>query len=134
MAKQDQAIQKQENRGNEAVEKIRDQRTFIPRTDIYERENDYVLIAEMPGVSYDTVEIDFDNQELTITGHVKETPIEGHSLFRSEYEVGDYQRSFRFPDDIDVYKIDAKMANGILRLTLPKTEQAKPKKITVKAG
>jgi len=134
MAEQTKTIQKQEAKRKEGIERTRDRMTFMPRTDIYERENDYVLIAEMPGVDHDAVDINFDNNELTITGHVDERPIEGHSISYSEYEVGDYQRSFRFSGDVDIDKIDAKMANGVLRLILPKNEESKPKKITVKSG
>lgn len=132
MADQTKAVQKQEAKRRQDMESIRDRATFVPRADIYERENDYVLLAEMPGVSHDSVDINFENNELTITGRAEEVPVEGHTLLHREYEVGDYQRSFRYPDNIDAEKIDARMSNGVLRVTLPKSEKAKPKKIAVR--
>lgn len=134
MAEDRKTVQKQEATRKEGVERTRDRRTYMPGTNISEGENDYILTAAMPGAGPDTVDINFEDGELTITARVEESPLEKHELAAREYEVGDYQRTFRFPEDVDADRIEAAMSNGILKLTLPKTEKAKPKKITVKAG
>jgi len=115
------------------VEMERNKAVFIPETDIYEQNDAFVLEVDMPGVENNSVDINIDRRELSITGHVDQKPIEGHTLSYAEYRVGDYQRLFQISDQIDIDKIDASMKNGVLFLRLPKSAEAKPKKITVKA-
>jgi len=134
MAEQAGTIQKQQVRRITEAEQTRDRRLFVPRTDIYETEDAVVVVAEMPGVDNESVDINVEHNELRINGRVKQPSVEGHRLTLAEYEVGDYQRTFRLSDDVDVDKIDASMKNGVLTIVLPKSEQLKPKKITVKAG
>jgi HSP20 family protein len=126
--------EKRAARRGEEVEATRAQPTYLPRTDIYEREDAIVVVTEMPGVSRDGVDVDVDRNELTIIGHPDETSIEGHELSYAEYEVGDYQRKFRISGAIDADKIDARMKNGVLQVTFPKAKEAQPQKISVKAG
>jgi len=107
--------------------------TFIPQVDIYEDKNGITVLADMPGVGKDGVSIDLHEDQLTINGKValagnKET------FLHKEYEVGNYFRQFTLSDAIDREKITAKMADGVLTLTLPKAEKAVPKKIEVTAG
>jgi len=127
-------IQKQEIRQTGDMERTRDRKLFIPRADIYEQEEAIVVTAEMPGVGKESVDINLDHNKLTITGHVKEKPVEGHALACAEYDVGDYQRSFRILEGIEADRIDASMKNGVLKVVLPKAPESKPKNITVKAG
>jgi len=127
-------IQKQETHRTGNIERTRDRKLFVPRADIYEQEDAIVVTAEMPGVDKESVDISLDHNELTITGRVKEKPVEEHTLAYAEYDIGDYQRSFRILEEIEADKIDASMKNGVLKVVLPKVPEAKPKKIAVKTG
>jgi len=117
-----------------AAEKIRNVKTFIPRVDIYETKESIFLIADMPGVDDKTVEIELEKNILTITGWVEDGGLKDHSLLFSEYEAGDYERSFTLSDEIDREKINATVKQGVLSLELPKAEKVKPKKIAIKAA
>jgi len=129
-----QVVEKSESHGPAEMERTRERTVFIPRTDIYERDDALVLVADMPGVDENTVHINVDRRVLTITGQVASEPVGGHQLTYVEYETGDFERSFTLAEEVDVDKIEATVKNGVLRLVLPKSEAAKPKKITVKAG
>jgi HSP20 family molecular chaperone IbpA len=104
---------------------------FIPAVDILENQNEIMILADMPGVNGQDVDIDLRDDVLTIRGAV--SPVEDGkeaSVYR-EFNWGDYFRQFTLAEVIDQEKIAAKMDNGILRLTLPKKEKVKPKKIQV---
>ena len=106
---------------------------FVPPVDIYETNDALVLLADMPGVSNDGVEIHLEDSELTIRGKVGEEPSDLNPIY-TEYRSGDYYRSFTLSNVIDQEKIEATMKNGVLKVVLPKAEAAKPRKIEVKAG
>ncbi|MGB4088742.1 MAG: Hsp20/alpha crystallin family protein [Smithellaceae bacterium] len=116
------------------AEKIRNVKTFVPRVDIYETKDSIFLIADMPGVDENTVDVELEKNILTITGKVEDGMLKNHTLIFSEYEVGDYERSFTLSDEIDREKINATLKQGVLRLELPKAEKIKPKKIAIKAA
>jgi len=106
------------------------ERYVSPEVDIYETKDEYVLQAEMPGVSKEGLEVTLEGHVLTIVGHrVHETP-SGSPLYRESGSY-DYRRVFELDPAINASKINAKMEQGILWITLPKTEQVKPRKITV---
>jgi HSP20 family protein len=107
---------------------------FLPETDIFERDDSIVVVADMPGVNEKSVDINVEKNVLTITGHVEEPRIEGKELTYCEYEVGDYKRTFALSDEIDVDKIEAVLKNGVLRLVLPKAAGSRTRKVEVKAG
>jgi len=138
MAKKDEkALMKapeQEVVAKEDMERTREPQCFIPKADIYEREGEIVIVADIPGASEDSVDITLDKNVLTIDAYIDPEIPEGYSLAWGEYEIGDYQRSFRLPSEIDREKIEATVSNGELRLRLPKAEEAKAKKIPVKTG
>ena len=106
---------------------------FVPAVDIYETNDALVLLADMPGVSNDGVEIHLEDNELTIRGKVKEEK-KGHAPLYTEYRSGDYFRRFTLSNIIDQDKIEAVMKDGVLKVMLPKAEAAKPRQIQVKAG
>lgn len=114
-------------------ESTRNVPVFIPPVDIYESEGALTLVADMPGVPLDNIDIDLDADQLTIRGTVLLEEENGKVLFR-EYTVGDYYRQFTLSSDIDREKIQASMKNGVLKLVLPKAEAAKPRKILVKSN
>lgn len=127
-------VQEQEIVPEAGTERMRDRNSFIPRADIYETDEEVVVILNMPGASDDTIDITLENNILTINGNSVLEPPEGYSLGFAEYETGDYERSFRLTDQIDRERIKAVYSNGVLNLTLPKAEVAKVRKISVKAG
>ncbi|HOW57375.1 MAG TPA: Hsp20/alpha crystallin family protein [Smithellaceae bacterium] len=125
-------IQKKENTA--AAERIRNVKTFVPRVDIYETKDALFLVADMPGVDEKAVDVELEKNILTINGRAETEAVKNSSLIYSEYEVGDYERSFTLSDEIDGDKIKATVKNGVLRLELPKAEKVKPKKIQIKAA
>jgi len=129
-----QEAEKQEVTTTSDVERTRDQRAYVPRADIYETDEEIVVVADMPGVDENSVDITLEKNVLTINGYVEPEPPEAHSLSYAEYEVGDYQRSFTLSNYIDQNNIRATVKNGVIELRLPKAGPAKAKKITVKAG
>ncbi|MBI4418360.1 MAG: Hsp20/alpha crystallin family protein [Ignavibacteriales bacterium] len=117
---------------------IQDDGTFgvsvwTPPVDIYEQENEYVVKAELPGMSKDDVKITLESNVLTIQGEKKEEKEDrGEDFRRMERTYGSFQRSFTLPTSVKSDLIDATYKNGVLMITLPKAEEAKPKQIEVK--
>ena len=107
---------------------------FTPEVDIFETEQEITLLTDMPGVVTDNLTIDLRDGVLTLNGDIKpwEGPEETDVLV--EFEIGKYYRQFTLSDAIDQDKIDAKLEDGVLRLTLPKAQKAVPRQIAVKAG
>ena|SRR3989337_334253 len=114
-----------------AEDKKRKMKTFAPLVDIYETKDNFVLVADVPGVDDKTLEITIDKNILTINGTVEPLECKEHNLSYNEYDAGNYHRSFVLSGDIDRDNIDASVKDGVLHLTLPKTEKVKVKKITV---
>jgi HSP20 family protein len=106
-------------------------REFVaPEVNIFEANDGYVLEAEMPGVNKDGLEITLEGTELTLVGHRSTEPLTGEALFRESQNV-DYRRVFELDPAVDTSKIGAKIEQGVLTLTLPKSEAVKPRKIKV---
>jgi HSP20 family protein len=105
--------------------------TFVaPEVNIFETKDGYVLQAEMPGVSKEGLEITLEDNELTITGNRQVEALPGEALFNESHQVG-YRRVFELDPAIDTSKVSARMEQGVLTLTLPKSERVKPRKISV---
>lgn len=126
-------IEKHEAQELQRAERTRAGRTFVPSVDIVERKNELLLLADMPGVKPDDLDIRYERGELTIHGKVqpRQDPEQTNFMLR-EYGVGDFYRVFQVGEAIDPSKIEAEVKEGVLTLHLPKTEQAVPRKITVK--
>ena len=105
---------------------------FTPEVDIFETEKEITLLADLPGVASDGLDIDLRDNTLTLTGVANNSKDENEADLITEYEVGKYYRQFTISEVIDQEKIDAVLKDGVLRLTLPKAEKAQPKKIAVK--
>jgi len=101
-----------------------------PEVNIFETSDGYVLEAEMPGVSKEGLEITLDGNEITIVGHRHVEALNGNPLFRESHNA-DFRRVFEMDPAIDSTKVSARMDQGVLTLTLPKSEKVKPRKITV---
>jgi len=122
----------QEN-GNGTATMSRPSVWFTPRFDIYENENEYVLMGDLPGVNPSDLDVKFENQELTVHGKVP-SRCAGGGCFAEEYGVGDFRRSFTIGELIDGSQIAAKLKDGVLTVHLPKRPEAKPRKITVRSA
>ena len=107
---------------------------YTPRVDIRETEKEVLLEADMPGVDEQSVSIDLDGSELTISGSVMPEAPDGYSLTYQEYRSGSYERVFTLGNTIDRERIEAVVTNGVLRLKLPKVKEVQPRRIEVKAG
>lgn len=106
---------------------------YIPAVDIYETQDALTLVADMPGVSPENVDIDLRDDQLTIRGTIT-VEGKGETVLLREYGVGDYYRQFTLGRIIDQSKIEAAMKDGVLTLTLPKVDKAKPRKVEVRTA
>lgn len=106
---------------------------MAPAVDIYENEHEYLVLADLPGVANDGVEIRFEKGELSLFARRAEAGVRGETL-GSEIVGADYRRLFTIPETVDSERIDAKLQAGVLHLILPKASKARPRQITVKTG
>jgi HSP20 family protein len=107
-------------------------RPWSPAVDIYETENDLVLKADLPDVDLKDIDVRVENQTLTISGARQFEKQEGNKGYhRIERNYGNFQRSFAVPNTFDTEKIGASFKNGVLSVTLPKKEAAKPRTVKV---
>src|ERR1041384_3798636 len=106
---------------------------WIPPVDIVERENDYFVKVELPGVEKNDVKITVQDDILTVKGEKKqESEKKGHDYHRVERSYGAFQRSFTLPSSVISDKIDASFSDGVLTVSLPKAEETKSREIAVK--
>ena len=104
---------------------------FNPPIDIYETSDGLVLYADLPGVTLEGLELQVQDNRLTLYGRVmRKEPAEA-TVLHAEYQVGDFLRSFILSDEVDHDRIQAKLSNGVLRVELPKAPRAKPRRIEV---
>jgi HSP20 family protein len=134
MTEQTMELEKQEVETSADIEDTRNARTFVPRVDIYETDEGIVLLADMPGVNENSVDITLEKNILTIFGVAERQAPENFEPAYSEYSYGNYKRTFALSDEVDREKIEATVKNGVLRLVMPKAEEAKTRKITVKTA
>ena len=106
-------------------------RTFLPTTDIFETEQALTILMEMPGVDKSKVDVNVEDGVLTIQGQIDFTKYEGMQPVYTEYNIGNYRRGFSLSNKIDQGRIRAEMADGVLKLVLPKAEEAKPRRLSV---
>ena len=106
--------------------------SWAPAVDIYEHEGNIVLTAELPGVDPKDVDIRVENNVLTLRGERKwSDEVQRESYHRVERAYGSFARSFTLPNVVDTEKIKADFEDGMLKLVLPKREEAKPKQISI---
>jgi len=118
---------------DEAViaERTRSGRYYRPDVDILEKDDELLVLADVPGAKSDRIDIQFDDGMLTIHAEVEARHDEKTEYLLFEYGTGDYYRTFQVSEAIDATKITAEYADGVLTLHLPKTEVSKPRKISV---
>lgn len=108
------------------------ERFVSPPVDIYEVPEGLVVMADVPGVTHEHLDIRVDNHVLTIRGQT--APMHTAERIYREYDLVNYFRQFELSDKVDESKIEADLRHGVLTLTLPKAEEAKPRKIAVAVG
>jgi len=127
-------LQKAEKAAVPAVpEQTRPGAVYSPAVDIFENDESITVLADMPGVKAENFDIDLRERVLTLTGRVVSPDRSKESDVLREYHSGTFFRQFTLSETIDQAKIDARLADGVLRLELPKVEKARPRKITVRA-
>ncbi len=110
------------------------QESWLPAVDVFDKNDAVVLKAELPGMDPDDIQIEVDDNVLTIKGERKfEEEVEEERYYRVERRFGSFQRSLALPQGVQADKIQANYEDGILTITVPKAEEQKPKRIEVKA-
>ena len=111
--------------------------TWSPPVDIFDNDGEIVLKAELPGLEKEDIDISVEDNLLTVRGErkrEKEVTDNDKGVFRSERAFGSFSRSFTLPTTVAMDKINASYKNGVLTLSLPKAEEAKPRQIAIKAA
>jgi HSP20 family molecular chaperone IbpA len=114
------------------AEATRPGRVFEPDVDIFESDAAITVLADMPGVEPSGLDVDLRDNLLTITGTVKKVEGGDERILLREYETGSFYRQFRLSSAVDQSRIDATLKDGVLRLTLPKAEAHRPRKIEIR--
>jgi len=108
---------------------------WTPALDVFEDKDNVIVKAELPGMKKEEIEVSLHDGTLSISGERKnESKFEDAEIYRAERFVGRFQRSVSLPTSVASDKVSAQYKDGILTITLPKTEEAKPKQIDVKVG
>jgi HSP20 family molecular chaperone IbpA len=107
-------------------------RYFTPPTDIYETENDLTVVMEVPGVEKKDITVGVENGVLHVDAQIDFSKYEGLGPVYAEYNVGHYRRAFSLSDKIDQDGISAELSDGVLKLKLNKSKEARPRRIEIK--
>jgi HSP20 family molecular chaperone IbpA len=113
------------------IERTQQSVTYTPRFDIWENDDELVLWGDLPGVDVKSLDIRFEDRQLSICGRVEPRQT-GVEFLYAEYGVGDFFRTFAIGEAIDSNAISAELKNGVLTVHLPKTEAVKPRRIEVR--
>lgn len=119
------------NQGFESAGRPKPQEVFIPPIDIFETEEGLVLLADLPGVTAETLELQVQDNRLTLFGRVQHPEPEDARLIHQEYRVGPFLRSFILSDDVDHERITARLSHGVLEVMLPRAKRSEPRRIHV---
>ncbi len=107
---------------------------FNPPTDIYETPDGLVLYADLPGVTLEGLNLQVQDNKLTLFGRIQLLESDPVRVVHQEYPIGDFLRSFILSDEVDHERIQAKLSNGVLRVELPRAARSKPRRIEVAPG
>jgi len=114
------------------LESVNERPSIRPTVDIYENSDEYLVVADLPAVDRDRLNINIEDSRLTIEGTVGGEPAE--NAIAREFQLVSYRRSFELPEFVDRDKVAAELKHGVLTLRLPKTDAVKPRQIEVRAG
>jgi HSP20 family molecular chaperone IbpA len=106
-------------------------RYYVPYADIYETDEALSVVMEMPGVEKKDIDVALENDVLRVSGRIDFTKYEDMEPVYTEYNIGHYTRSFTLSNKIDQDKISAQVGDGVLTLTLPKAQEAQPRRIPI---
>ena len=134
MAQEVKTVQQQTPATRETGQRMPSRPVYLPPADIYETKDSIVVLAEMPGVAADGVDISLERRVLTIRGRSAANDHSGYQRVYNEYADGDYERVFTLSENIDRDRIEATLRDGILQLVLPKAEAAKARRIELKTS
>ena len=110
-------------------------RRWIPAMDLVETDEDFVLRADLPGLGEDDVNIELEDNVLTVSGQrIAEHEERKEGYYRVERSSGSFSRSLTLPEGVDPEKVNANFDRGVLEIRIPKPEQRKPRKVTISAG
>jgi len=118
----------EENRSRNSASQER----YLPAVDALETNDELVLIADIPGVTAETLEVTVEQGVLTLLGRVEPAPVESKEVLQQEFLQGDYYRQFRLPRDFSTDTIDASLKGGVVTIRIPREEKSRPRKITVR--
>jgi HSP20 family protein len=107
---------------------------FRPDVDILEREDAYLIYADLPGVDETHVQVRLESGVLSLDAQLATLPEQAWNPLHAEYRLGSFHREFRLSDEIDSARVNASMCDGVLELRLPKTEKHKPRQVEVRSG
>ena len=127
-------IQMEQGGMAQRLEQTRPGPVYTPAVDIFENDEVITLLADLPGVKAGDLTIDLRESTLTLTGRITPSEQSGEVEILREYRAGTFVRQFALAETIDQARIAAKLADGVLRLELPKVEKAKPRQITVQTN
>ena len=111
-----------------------DTRAVLPRVDVFEDASGITLLADLPGVPRDKLELKVEGDTLLLEGAVQPQTPEGLGAVYAEVRIPRFRRSFTLSRELDTQRIDANLKDGVLTLRIPKQAQAQPRRITVQAG
>jgi len=107
---------------------------FRPRVDVRETQQELLIVADLPGATAESIDVQCENGVLTVTAKVEPRQTVARGWLLREYGVGDFQRSFQLDERIDTGRITGEYAQGVLTLRLPKSEAARPRKVLIKSA
>jgi len=120
-----------EKKGQVALEQMNEAPVVAPPVDIFESKDEYLLVADMPGVDQKSIHVSFERDRLVLDGRLP--AVQHGSLVSSEFTPTGYRRSFQVPSGINAEKIGAEYKNGVLTVRLPKSDRLKPRSIAIKS-
>jgi HSP20 family molecular chaperone IbpA len=123
-------LEKRASQGEEVMKTREEERYMSPPVDIFETGDSLMVVADLPGVKKDGLDIQVDEGILTIQG--KTSYDRPSNPLRAEFDLLSYYRQFKLSEDVDQEKISAELKQGVLTINLPKAEKARPKQIAVK--
>lgn len=115
-------------------ERPEETQTLLPLVDVFENKDGILLIADMPGVPKDKLELRVENDTLLIEGEIAPDTPEGMEAVYAEVRLARYRRAFSLSAELDTSRIDAQLRDGVLNLRIPKHAHAQPRKIEVKVA